>query len=131
MNKYGLDLIGILDEPDYISPYCDYLSIHDYLFEAIFATNQDVCIKMKKIIKDVYSGTIKESINKRCNNSNKTWGVIEPFHNPQIKRQQNVLDYSNNSLDDFLLIVICHFPIFKKPNKSILFQLPLELVLNF
>ena len=89
-------MVVLLDEPDSSSTYHEYFYNHEDLFDIIMTTHTNAGIPLKKIVKDISLLINTEIQYKNTINTKKTNDMMQPLHNLHIKRQKNLVDYTNN-----------------------------------
>ena len=109
----GWTLIGITDKEDGTLSDHEYFCIHDDLFDRIKSTHQDQNFLWKfsynEITEDESQSEAIETQNDKIQNKKRSATKYSKKHTLQRKRQKPV-DYRDNSLDGFRLIIVDPHP---------------------
>ena len=102
----GYALIGNPYHPDGSSTDHKYFCIHDDLFDRILETDQDSDITLKVIHKETSLSSIKVKISNSRSDKYSMSEMVTPRHHLQRKRQKKLHDYSQKSINDFILVLV-------------------------
>ena len=106
-------MIGIIEKEDESLSDHDYFCIHDDMFERIKSTDQDQTFFWKfsynEITEDESQSEAIGTQNYKIQNKKRSANKYSTKHTLQRKRQKQV-DYRDNSLDDFSLMIVDPHP---------------------
>ena len=109
----GWNLIGIPEKPDGKLSDCEYFCIHDVIFDRIQSTRQDRNILWRFISNEPNEyeshSEATEIHNERIQNKKRTANKYSTKHTLHRNRQK-IVEYRNNSIDDFRLIIVDPLP---------------------
>ena len=102
----GYSFIGNPDHPYGNPTDRENIYIHDDLFDRILETNHNSYIILKVIHKKALLSSINDNSTYSRSKLSSRSEMVSPFHQLQSKRQKEVHDYSQKSIDRFNLIVV-------------------------
>ena len=106
----GYSLIGNLDHPYGSSTDHEYFCIHDNLFGRILENDQDSDTTLKVIHKETSLSSINVKRSNSISDKNIMSEMVTPCHQLQRKLQEKLHDYSQKSINDFILVLLNPYP---------------------